>query len=197
MQATFRIRRDTAANWTAANPVLALGEPGVETDTRFVKYGDGSTPWTQLAYQGSGPKPQLIVTRKAASGSFQTLSSGFSVIAVNTVAVDNFSCFNTSTYLYTAKVAGLYLATATYRLVDSPPAGVGVAIGVDIGNVDVTGVHWDTTSAVSNAGKTFRYSISVSRMLSVAVGQQVRLYGFADVDGGIGVQSAELALAML
>lgn len=47
---TFRIRRDTAANWSAANPVLALGEPGVETDTRRVKYGDGMTAWTALGY---------------------------------------------------------------------------------------------------------------------------------------------------
>lgn len=46
----FRIRRDTAANWTAENPTLALGEPGLETDTRRVKYGDGSTAWTSLAY---------------------------------------------------------------------------------------------------------------------------------------------------
>lgn len=41
----FRIRRDTAANWTSVNPTLALGEPGLETDTRRVKYGDGTTAW--------------------------------------------------------------------------------------------------------------------------------------------------------
>jgi hypothetical protein len=50
MIVTFRIRRDTAANWTSANPVLALGEPGLETDTRRVKYGDGSTSWNALPY---------------------------------------------------------------------------------------------------------------------------------------------------
>lgn len=50
MLVKFRFRRDTAANWTAANPVLALGEPGLETDTRKVKYGDGATAWTALAY---------------------------------------------------------------------------------------------------------------------------------------------------
>jgi len=46
----FRIRRDTAANWTAINPVLALGEPGLETDTRRVKYGDGTNAWASLDY---------------------------------------------------------------------------------------------------------------------------------------------------
>lgn len=51
-QVRFRIRRDTAANWTSVNPTLALGEPGLETDTRRVKYGDGSTAWTSLGYSG-------------------------------------------------------------------------------------------------------------------------------------------------
>ncbi|RYD64867.1 MAG: hypothetical protein EOP58_08675 [Sphingomonadales bacterium] len=46
----FRIRRDTAANWTSVNPVLALGEPGLETDTRRIKHGDGTTAWNSLAY---------------------------------------------------------------------------------------------------------------------------------------------------
>jgi hypothetical protein len=50
----FRFRRDTAANWTTENPVLALGEPGLETDTRKVKYGDGATAWTGLSYAAGG-----------------------------------------------------------------------------------------------------------------------------------------------
>ena len=46
----IQMRRDTAANWTAANPVLAQGEPGIETDTLKIKIGDGATAWTSLAY---------------------------------------------------------------------------------------------------------------------------------------------------
>ena len=43
-------RRDTAANWTAANPVLLAGEVGWETDTGKAKLGNGTTAWTGLAY---------------------------------------------------------------------------------------------------------------------------------------------------
>lgn len=43
-------RRDTAANWTAANPVLLAGEVGWETDTGKAKLGDGTTVWASLAY---------------------------------------------------------------------------------------------------------------------------------------------------
>lgn len=45
-----RFRRDTAADWASVNPILGLGEPGLETDTRLVKYGDGVTAWDSLAY---------------------------------------------------------------------------------------------------------------------------------------------------
>ncbi len=44
------LRRDTAANWTSANPTLSGGEVGIETDTLQIKLGNGSTAWTSLAY---------------------------------------------------------------------------------------------------------------------------------------------------
>lgn len=47
---TIQLRRDTAANWTSANPVLASGQPGVETDTIKIKIGDGATAWNALGY---------------------------------------------------------------------------------------------------------------------------------------------------
>ena len=46
----IQIRRGTAAQWTAANPVLLIGELGFETDTNLIKAGDGSTAWTSLTY---------------------------------------------------------------------------------------------------------------------------------------------------
>jgi len=50
MAVTIQFRRGTAAQWTAANPTLAEGEFGLETDTSRYKVGDGSTAWTSLAY---------------------------------------------------------------------------------------------------------------------------------------------------
>lgn len=43
------IRNDTKANWEAVNPVLKLGEFGVETDTKIIKVGDGVSQWTALS----------------------------------------------------------------------------------------------------------------------------------------------------
>jgi nitrogen fixation protein len=49
---TIKLRRGTAAQWTATNPVLAEGEFGAETDTRKFKIGNGSTAWNSLQYWG-------------------------------------------------------------------------------------------------------------------------------------------------
>lgn len=46
-------RRGTAAEWTAADPILAAGEIGFETDTSKFKFGDGSTAWSALPYYAS------------------------------------------------------------------------------------------------------------------------------------------------
>ena len=50
MASIIQIRRDTATNWTSANPTLAQGELGLETDTLKVKAGDGSTEWNSASY---------------------------------------------------------------------------------------------------------------------------------------------------
>ena len=60
--ATIRLRRDTAAAWAAANPVLALAEPGLETDTNLIKYGNGVTAWNSLPYAGGTFNPEAIAS---------------------------------------------------------------------------------------------------------------------------------------
>jgi hypothetical protein len=55
----IQIRRGTSAEWTAANPILAAGEFGLETDTRRLKIGTGSAVWSQLTYIDVGP-PQAV-----------------------------------------------------------------------------------------------------------------------------------------
>lgn len=47
----IQLRRGTAAEWTAANPILAVGELGVELDTLAYKIGNGVTAWNSLTYR--------------------------------------------------------------------------------------------------------------------------------------------------
>jgi hypothetical protein len=46
----LQLKRDSAADWTSNNPTLAAGQPGYETDTGKIKFGDGATAWNSLAY---------------------------------------------------------------------------------------------------------------------------------------------------
>lgn len=52
----LQFRRGTAAEWSNANPILAAGEMGIETDTDQFKIGNGTTAWNLLGYGGiQGP----------------------------------------------------------------------------------------------------------------------------------------------
>jgi len=68
MAVQIQLRNGTAAQWTAANPVLAAGEVGIESDTRRQKFGDGTTAWNSLSYAGgSGTVTGVTGTSPVAS----------------------------------------------------------------------------------------------------------------------------------
>lgn len=52
MPVQIQLRNDTAVNWTTANPVMALGEFGLERDTNQFKIGNGTSTWNTLPYGG-------------------------------------------------------------------------------------------------------------------------------------------------
>lgn len=53
MATRMQQRRGTATEWTTADPVLAAGEIGYETDTGRFKFGDGATAWSSIEYFSS------------------------------------------------------------------------------------------------------------------------------------------------
>ena len=50
INARIQCKIDTAENWKTNNPVLLVGELGIESDTNLIKVGDGTTSWTSLPY---------------------------------------------------------------------------------------------------------------------------------------------------
>ena len=59
MAVQIQFRNDLAANWTLVDPILAVGELGLESDTEQFKIGNGVDSWTELPYGGiaGGPGP--------------------------------------------------------------------------------------------------------------------------------------------
>ena len=54
-------RRGTASQWTTANPILAAGEIGFETDNNKFKIGDGINHWDDLDYFASSSELLSII----------------------------------------------------------------------------------------------------------------------------------------
>ena len=46
----LQLRRDISGKWEVNNPILLDGEIGYETDTKYIKIGDGNTFWNDLEY---------------------------------------------------------------------------------------------------------------------------------------------------
>ncbi len=111
MASKIQIRRDTAANWTATNPTLAQGEPGLETDTNRVKYGDGTLPWNSLDYASGGGLTETDV------------SSDPLWIAVNTFGATSYS-HDAETWTPTYKLAMGEGSTETFSVAIGPDAVV-------------------------------------------------------------------------
>jgi hypothetical protein len=48
----IQLRADTKSSFTVSDPVLCVGEMGLELDSYMFKWGDGNTPWNDLPYFG-------------------------------------------------------------------------------------------------------------------------------------------------
>ena len=62
MAVQIQMRRGTAAEWTAADPTLANGEWGLETDTGKFKIGTGSAAWEDNGFDYSSLPSTAITT---------------------------------------------------------------------------------------------------------------------------------------
>lgn len=62
MSTTIRWRCGSSAQWSAADPVLAAGEPGYAYDTGVLRFGDGVAAWSGLPYLTATPATQPTTT---------------------------------------------------------------------------------------------------------------------------------------
>ena len=49
----LQLRTGSATQWAASTRILAVGEPGVETDSGRIKIGDGTNLWPALPWSGA------------------------------------------------------------------------------------------------------------------------------------------------
>lgn len=111
--ATVRIqlRRGTSSQWDTANPTLAAGEIGIETDTNTFKFGDGVTAWNSLDYALSNTVDDyILLSEKGTAGGVATLDGSGKVPYSQIPSIDELS----QDAVNTALVAGTGI-TKTYN----------------------------------------------------------------------------------
>ncbi len=101
MAVQIQLRNDTAAGWTAANPILAIGEMGIETDTDKFKLGNGVDTWAARPYGGIvGPEGEAGATGSTGA----TGATGPSGVAYATSPIMYDALTQTVSLSYTALV---------------------------------------------------------------------------------------------
>lgn len=164
-------RRDTSANWTLANPVLADGEAGLETDTKKWKMGDGVTTWRSLAFMNAS---------NISINTYQPLLHTSHVYTIpvsspSTYLIDEFSMSNAYGYLasdatfkaimieafiggicskavtFTITFAGIGVASKVYTLVvpaNDQTAHYDIGVNMDIDEYNIVSIEATTDNAV-------------------------------------------------
>jgi hypothetical protein len=178
----IQIRRDTAANWTSANPTLAQGELGLETDTGKLKAGTGSTAWTSLGYYSLGVISSGITLTNANLTGTTSIEEVIEKVttATSTTGTINFDAGTSAVQYYTANQTAN--RTINFRASSSATLNSIMAIGesmsfailmaqgstayyLNVYQVDGTGItpKWQGGAAPSagNASSTDSYSFTI------------------------------------
>ena len=126
----IQVRRGSATDWSGVNPILAAGELGVETDTRKIKVGDGSTAWNSLSYIAADA-PEIGEISQDAINTALTMGAGLTKTyndGANTITINVDSNVVALRSYVDAAVTGLTNSTAsTYLEIADRAAANGVA----------------------------------------------------------------------
>jgi hypothetical protein len=151
----IQIRRGTASQWTSANPTLAAGEWGYETDTNKAKIGDGATAWNSLAY---------IITGSAGTVTSITAGTGLSggaITSSGTIAIDSTVATLTGTQ------------TLTNKTLTDPKINLSFNAQTGASYTAVLGDNGQVVTMSNGSGNTF--SIPTNASVAFPIGTQINV----------------------
>ena len=141
-------RFETAANWAASTVILAKDEVGIETDTGYVKTGDGFNTWAAL------PKTddQETSTQRAASTSDET-GTGAAVYATSPTLVTPVLGTATATKINKVTITAP-TTSATLTLVTGSSLITAGAYAITLTSTATTGVTLPTSGTLATLAGT-------------------------------------------
>ena len=203
----IQLRRDTAANWTSANPTLSSGELGYETDTGKFKIGNAAgTAWTSLSYAAVTAYGDLSGTPSAytlptattsvlggvkvdgttvtiASGIISASASSYTLPTATTSVLGGVKVDGTSITIS----SGVISSTYSYTL---PAASVSVLGGVRIG----TGVGLDANGFLISDVKLTTNTFTGTQALGGNLITQPKLQAYRETSTAPAISSGTLTL---
>jgi len=162
----IQLRRDTAANWVSANPVLRAGEIGIETDTLKFKIGNGSTWTATTSYANVTPSGLtnslgdyiLVADQGSPGGPAELNSNGDLIIPENSIILWNDAAYDyTTTLTATEPTADRTITLPNSLLTNATKSNI--SITGDKNGLTITaenGVADSTTDALAE-GSTNKY----------------------------------------
>jgi hypothetical protein len=171
----IQIRRGTAAQWTSANPTLASGEWGFETDTNKAKIGNGSTAWNSLSYIITGAVG-TVTSITAGTG-----LSGGTITGSGTIAIDSTVATLTGTQTLTNKtltapVLGVATGTSFNSITGlsstTPIVDGTAAVGTATTTARADHVHPTDTSRAATSGTLAQFAATTSAQLAGVISDE-------------------------
>ena len=161
MSQQIQIRRDTEANWTSTDPILAQGELGYETDTDKLKIGDGSNIWSELLYFAGGSGDMVLDTIQSVTG-LKTFDKDKLAMKGTSTGTTVLSTANTSATNYTLAMP---TANGTIALTSDIITTASAVINTPSGNIAAT----DVQSALNELDAEKQSNISGASLTNVTV----------------------------
>jgi hypothetical protein len=179
MATRMQQRRGTAAQWTAANPILAAGEIGFETDTSKFKMGNGSSTWSALQYFANAAElaavidgaPDLLNTLNelaAAMGDDPAFITNHTTATTNVHGIANTAALSTTAAMNTAISisAGASAQDATTKADAAQAAAIAAAQADAIARVTTTATAATTALSTHNSDTTDVHGIVDTALLA-------------------------------
>lgn len=177
MATRMQQRRGTAAQWTAANPTLAAGEIGFETDTNKFKIGNGSSNWAALSYFSNTTALEALLN-DGAPAALNTLNEIAAAINDDATFFTTVSTNLTNHQNDTTNIHGI--ADTTLLATQSYVTDAITSVTGDYSDLAGTGLAWNSGNNSIEIGSTVATTTYADGVVSTHASDTTSVHGIAD-----------------